>query len=100
MLKKIDQADIDKLDDAQRQNLMVNAEGEYGFAQADEKAWKKHLEQVKASEAAQKKQQVGDKELQDRGLECSIDKRLFVDPMKTPFCGMTYCHDCIENALL
>lgn len=100
MLKKIDQADVDKLDDAQRQNLMVNAEGEYVFAQADEKAWKKHLEQVKASEAAQKKQQVGDKELQDRGLECSIDKRLFVDPMKTPCCGKIYCHDCIENALL
>ncbi|KIW93316.1 uncharacterized protein Z519_05921 [Cladophialophora bantiana CBS 173.52] len=100
MLKKIDQADIDKLDDAQRQNLMVNAEGEYVFAQADEKAWRKHLEQVKAAEAAQKKEQIGDKELQDRGLECSIDKRLFVDPMKTPCCGKTYCHVCIENALL
>ncbi|EXJ54481.1 hypothetical protein A1O7_09821 [Cladophialophora yegresii CBS 114405] len=100
MLKKIDQADIDKLDDAQRQNLMVNAEGEYVFAQADEKAWRKHLEQVKASEAAQKKQNLGDRELQDRGLECPIDKRLFVDPMKTPCCGKTYCHDCIENALL
>ena len=100
MLKKIDQADIENLDDAQRQNLMVNAEGEYVFAQSDEKAWKRHLEAVKASEAAQKKQQVGDKELQDRGLECPIDKRLFVDPMKTPCCGETYCHDCIENALL
>ncbi|EXJ90789.1 hypothetical protein A1O1_03893 [Capronia coronata CBS 617.96] len=100
MLKKIDQADIDKLDDAQRQHLMVNAEGEYVFAQADEKAWRKHLEQVKAAEAAQKKVQIGDKELQDRGLECPIDKRLFVDPMKTPCCGKTFCHDCIENALL
>jgi protein MPE1 len=100
MLKKIEQEDIDKLDETQRQNLMVNAEGEYVFAQADEKAWKKHLEQVKASEAAQKNQQVGDKELRDRGLECPIDKRLFVDPMKTPCCGKTYCHDCIENALL
>jgi protein MPE1 len=100
MLKKIDQADIDKLDESQRQHLMVNAEGEYVFAQADEKAWQKHLEQVKAAEAAQKRVQIGNKELQDRGLECSIDKRLFVDPMKTPCCGKTYCHDCIENALL
>ena len=100
MLKKIDQADIDKLDETQRQNLMVNAEGDYVFAQADEKAWKRHLEQVKAAEAAQRNVQVGDKELQDRGLECSVDKRLFVDPMKTPCCGKTYCHDCIENALL
>ncbi|KAL6248017.1 Protein mpe1 [Rhinocladiella similis] len=100
MLKKIDQSDVDKLDDSDRQKLMVNAEGEYVFAQADEKAWKKHLEQVKAAEAAKEKVQVGDKELQDRGLLCSIDKRLFVDPMKTPCCGKTYCHDCIENALL
>ena len=100
MLKKIDQEDIDKLDETQRQNLMVNAEGEYVFAQADEKAWKRHLEQVKAAEAAQRNVQVGNKELQDRGLECSTDKRLFVDPMKTPCCGRTYCHDCIENALL
>ncbi|KAI1625843.1 DWNN domain-containing protein [Exophiala viscosa] len=100
MLKKIDQSEVDKLDDAQRQHLMVNAEGEYVFAQADEKAWKKHLEQVKAAEAASQKVQVGDKELQDRGLLCPIDKRLFVDPMKTPCCGKTYCHECIENALL
>lgn len=100
MLKKIDQADIDKLDEQQRQHLMVNAEGEYVFAQADEKTWKKHLEQVKASEAEKKKAAEGDKELQERGLECPIDKRLFVDPMRTPCCGKTYCHDCIENALL
>ncbi|RMZ88028.1 hypothetical protein DV736_g4746, partial [Chaetothyriales sp. CBS 134916] len=100
MLKKIDQADIDKLDDEQRQHLMVNAEGEYVFAQADEKAWKRHLEQVEASKKAAQKVQTGDKELQERGLECAIDKRLFVDPMKTPCCGKTYCHDCIENALL
>ena len=100
MLKKIDQADIEKLDDEQRQHLMVNAEGEYVFAQADEKAWKRHLEQVEASKKAAQNVQSGDKELQERGLECPIDKRLFVDPMKTPCCGKTYCHDCIENALL
>lgn len=100
MLKKIDQSEIEKLDDSQRQNLMVNADGEYVFAQADEKAWKRHLEQVKAAEAAQKNVKVGNQVLQDKGLECPIDKRLFVDPMKTPCCGRTYCHDCIENALL
>ena len=100
MLKKIDQADIDKLDEQQRQHLMVNAEGEYVFAQADEKTWKKHLEQVKASEANKQNAAAGNEELRERGLECTIDQRLFVDPMKTPCCGRTYCHDCIENALL
>lgn len=100
MLKKIDQEEFDNLDDAQRQNLMVNADGEYVFAQADEKAWKQHLERVKAAGAAQKGGEQGDKELQSRGLECAIDQRMFVNPMKTPCCGKTYCNDCIENALL
>lgn len=99
MLKKIEQDDIDKLDDAQRQNLMVNAEGEYVYAQADEKTWKKHLEQVQANENA-KKSEVGNKELQERGLECPIDNTMFVDPMKTPCCGKTYCYGCIDNALI
>ena len=100
MLKKIDPEDVDKLDDEQRQKLMVNAEGEYVFAQADEKEWRKHLERVKATEKAQQEAKQGNKGLQDRGLECPIDKRMFVDPMKTPCCGKTYCHDCIENALI
>lgn len=100
MLKKIDPEDVEKLDDEQRQKLMVNAEGEYVFALADEKEWRKHLEKVKATEKAQKEVNMGNKELQERGLECSIDKRMFVDPMKTPCCGKTYCHDCIENALI
>ena len=99
MLKKIEQDDIDKLDDAQRQNLMVNAEGEYVYAQADEKTWKKHLEQVQANANA-KKSDVGSKELQERGLECPIDNTMFVDPMKTPCCGKTYCYGCIDNALI
>jgi protein MPE1 len=100
MLKKIDQEEFDNLDDAQRQNLMVNADGEYVFAQADEKAWKQHLERVKAAGDALKAGEQGDKELQARGLECALDKRMFVNPMKTPCCGKTYCNDCIENALL
>lgn len=100
MLKKIDQEDIDKLDEQQRQHLMVNAEGDFVFAQADEKTWKKHLEQLKASEAGKKDAAEADKDLEERGLACPVDKRLFVDPMKTPCCGKTYCHDCIENALL
>jgi protein MPE1 len=100
MLKKIEQEDIDKLDDQQRQHLMVNAEGEYVFAQADEKTWKKHLEQVNASEASKRNAAEDNKEIVERGLACPIDSRLFVDPMKTPCCGKTYCHDCIENALL
>ena len=100
MLKTIDQSELEKLDETQRQNMMVDADGQYVLAKTDEKEWNKHLEKVKASAAAQEKAGLHDKELESRGLECPIDKRLFVDPMKTPCCGKTYCNECITNALI
>lgn len=100
MLQKLDQSDVDKLDEQQKQNVMVTSEGEYVLAQADKKTWQKFQDQKTANEQAKKNEEVGDKELQELGLECPIDKRMFVEPMKTPCCGKTYCHECIENALL
>ena len=100
MLQKVDKSEIDNLDEDIRQNVMITSEGEYVLAQADKKTWQKFQEQKNATDKAQKNVQTGDKELQELGLECPIDKRMFVDPMKTPCCGKTYCHECIENALL
>lgn len=100
MLQKVDQSEIDNLDESQRQNVMVTAEGEYVLAQADKKTWQKFQDQKNANDQAKKRVQTGSKELQELGLECPIDKRMFVDPVKTPCCGRTYCHECIENALL
>ena len=80
--------------------IMVNAEGEYVVAEPDKKSWEQFQAKTKSSAAAQKAAALGDKELQDRGLECSIDKRIFIDPMKTPCCEKTYCNDCITNALI
>jgi protein MPE1 len=79
---------------------MLNADGKHVLARTDEKEWAKHVEKVNASAAAQQKAGFGDKEQESRGLQCPIDKRLFVDPMKTPCCGKTYCNDCITNALI
>ncbi|KAK7552485.1 DWNN domain-containing protein [Phyllosticta citricarpa] len=93
----------DGLTDETRQpsGVMVNAAGEYVIAKPDEAAWNKYQAKAQASAAQQlENASAGSKELQDRGLECSVDKRMFVDPMKTPCCGMTYCNDCIENALI
>jgi len=100
MLQKVDKSEIENLDEDIRQNVMITSEGEYVLAQADKKTWQKFQDQKNATDKAQKNVQTGDKELQELGLECPIDKRLFVDPMKTPCCGKTYCHECIENALL
>ena len=80
--------------------VMVNAEGEFVIAEPDKASWEQFQAKTKSSAAAQKAAALGDKELQDRGLECSIDKRIFIDPMKTPCCEKTYCNECITNALI
>jgi protein MPE1 len=100
MLKTIDKSELENLDEATRQQMMINGDGDYVIAQTDEKEWKKHQEKVKASAAAQERANKGDQELQSRGLECPIDKRLFVDPVKTPCCQRTYCNECISTALI
>lgn len=88
-------------DTKQPSGIMVNAEGEYVIAEPDKASWEQYQAKAAKATAAQQEAQVsGSKELQDRGLECPIDKRLFVEPMKTPCCGTTYCNDCIENALV
>lgn len=87
-------------DDRQPTGVMINAKGEYVVAEPDKAAWEQFQAKAKASKEQETAANAGSKELQDRGLECSIDKRLFVDPMKTPCCGKTYCNECIENALV
>ena len=87
-------------DTKQFAGLMVNAEGEYVIAEPDKAAWDHYQAKAKISAAAQEAANRGNKDLQDRGLECSIDKHLFVDPTKTPCCQTTFCHDCVVNALL
>ena len=87
-------------DTKQPPGVMVNAEGEWVIAEPDKAAWDQYQAKAKVAAAAQKAAAQGSKELQDRGLECSIDKHLFVDPTKTPCCLKTFCHDCITNALL
>ena len=87
-------------DTKQPTGVMVNSEGEWVVAEPDQAAWEKYQAQTKVSAAAQNAAAQGNKELQDRGIECKIDKRMFVDPTKTPCCQTTYCRECIQNVLL
>ncbi|KAK1469167.1 MPE1 [Colletotrichum lupini] len=80
--------------------IMVNAEGEFVIAEPDKASWEQFQAKAKSSASAAKAIAMGDKELQDQGLECPIDKKMFIDPMKTPCCQKTYCNDCITNALI
>ncbi|KHJ31388.1 putative dwnn domain-containing protein [Erysiphe necator] len=85
----------------QHSGVMINAEGQFVIAEPDKKSWELFQAKTKSSAAAAEKvAAVGNKEIQDRGLECSIDKRIFIDPMKTPCCEKTYCNDCITNSLI
>ena len=87
-------------DTRQPGGVMVNAEGEWVIAEPDKATWAQFEAKTKVAAVAQEAAARGSKELQDKGLECSIDKRLFVDPTKTPCCQSTFCRDCITNALL
>jgi protein MPE1 len=80
--------------------LMVNADGEFVIAEPDKASWEQFQAKTKSSAAAQKAASAEDKELDEKGLLCSIDARMFIDPMKTPCCEKTYCNDCITNALI
>jgi protein MPE1 len=79
---------------------MIDGDGNYVMVKPDKVAWNKFQEKAKQSAAAQEEEARGSRELQQRGLECPIDKRLFVEPTKTPCCQTTYCNECITNALL
>ena len=82
--------------------VMYTATGEWVVAEPDKAAWDKFQAQAKAAADKAEAQQSSSgsaQELAERGLQCPLDGRLFVDPMKTPCCDRTYCRDCIENAL-
>ncbi|KAG7289567.1 hypothetical protein NEMBOFW57_005938 [Staphylotrichum longicolle] len=80
--------------------IMVNADGEFVIAEPDKASWEQFQAKAKANPAAQKATAEEDKEVRERGLECPVDKKLFIEPMKTPCCEKTYCNDCITNALI
>jgi len=80
--------------------IMVNADGEFVIAEPDKAAWEQFQAKAKANPTAQKAAAEEGKVVRERGLECPIDKKMFIEPMKTPCCEKTYCNDCITNALI
>ncbi|OOF90756.1 hypothetical protein ASPCADRAFT_134791 [Aspergillus carbonarius ITEM 5010] len=89
-------------EDLRNTGVMVNADGDFVIAKPDKAAWELYQEKAKASAAAAAEAAAAEysKELQARGLECPIDKRMFLEPTRTPCCRRTYCNDCITNALI
>ncbi|KAL4801396.1 DWNN domain-containing protein [Aspergillus unguis] len=89
-------------EDLRNTGVMVNADGDFIITKPDQASWELYQEKVKASAAAAAEAAAAEhsKELQARGLECPIDKRMFLEPTQTPCCQKTYCNDCITNALI
>lgn len=87
------------VDEEAAKGIMLNAEGEYVQVMTDTKTWEKFQEKTNASKVQAANADAASKEMRERGLECPIDKRRFVDPVKTPCCSKTYCRECIDNAL-
>ncbi len=62
-------------DESKPSGIMVNADGEYVIAEPDKASWEQFQAKAKSNATAQKMASQGDKEVQERGLECSIDQR-------------------------
>ncbi|KAH8178964.1 DWNN domain-containing protein [Sarocladium implicatum] len=80
--------------------VMVNADGDYVIAEPDKASWEQFQAKTKTSSEAKEAEASDDKEAQERGLACPIDKKLLIEPMKTPCCEKSFCNDCITNALI
>ncbi|KAL4785829.1 DWNN domain-containing protein [Aspergillus varians] len=89
-------------EDLRNTGVMVNADGDFIVTKPDQASWELYQEKVKATAAAAAEAAAAEhsRELQARGLECPIDKRMFLDPTQTPCCHKSYCNDCITNALI
>ncbi|KFA60296.1 hypothetical protein S40285_07697 [Stachybotrys chlorohalonatus IBT 40285] len=102
-LQKVDKATILAQSDGDEtkrpSGIMVNAEGEFVRAAPDKASWEQFQARANTSAVA-KEATVESKEVKERGLECSLDNKMFIDPMKTPCCQKTFCNDCITNALI
>ncbi|KAL1837114.1 hypothetical protein VTJ49DRAFT_4277 [Mycothermus thermophilus] len=104
-LKTVDKAtalghNADGDDSKTPSGIMVNADGEFVIAEPDKASWEQFQAKAKVKPDAKKATAEEDKEVRERGLECPVDKKLFIEPMKTPCCEKTYCNDCITNALI
>ncbi|KYK59009.1 uncharacterized protein DCS_00136 [Drechmeria coniospora] len=102
-LQKVDKAVVMAQSDGDESKrpsgIMVNAEGDFVIAEPDKASWERFQAKTKSS-GPDKEVLAENKEVQERGLECSIDRKMFIEPMKTPCCQKTFCNDCITNAVI
>src|ERR1700760_1231448 len=99
-VEKTDDDNEDPNDESKHKGYMIDADGNRVRVKTDTASWEKEQARQKAAAAQKQAAEKENKELEERGLECPIDHRLFDVPMKTPCCSKTYCNQCIEDALV
>lgn len=82
------------------QGVRLNAAGEFVIVEPDKASWEQYQVKTKAGAGGTDEPAPKDKELQEKGLECALDHKMFIDPNKTPCCGRTYCSECVTNYLI
>jgi protein MPE1 len=101
-LQKVDKATVlaqtDGDESKRPSGIMVNAEGDFVIAEPDKASWEKF--QAKTKTSTVKGKTSDDQEIRELGLECPIDNKMFIEPLKTPCCQKTFCNDCITIALM
>lgn len=80
-------------------SYMVNSEGQFVVQVPDQAAWEAFQKKNAMSKEQEAVLEARSKEIADRGLQCPVEKHIFVNPVKTPCCKKTYCTECIENEL-
>ncbi|KAI5120369.1 hypothetical protein M0805_006891 [Coniferiporia weirii] len=78
------------------QGVMVTPDGGYVVAQPDRASWQKQVARSKGMTPSD----VRERPPTDPALACPVDNKLFLDAVKTPCCGTSYCEECIHSHLL
>ncbi|PRT56602.1 putative RING finger protein P8B7.15c [Wickerhamiella sorbophila] len=84
---------VEKPADDDSGSYLMDADGQYVVAVADDRSWK-DFQKRQLQQTAKARREVPD-ELQD-----PITHELIVDPVKTPCCGKTYSDQSIQDALI
>uniref|UniRef100_A0A060SX09 ARAD1A04950p n=1 Tax=Blastobotrys adeninivorans TaxID=409370 RepID=A0A060SX09_BLAAD len=81
-------------DDESNNTYMINEDGDYVVAVADNASWDEYQSRAKA------RMQKKDERPDDPELEDPLTHKLFEKPVKTPCCGKTYSDEAIQHELL
>ena len=97
-LKTVAKPELDADGNAVGGGVMVDGNGEYVIAQADNESWNKYVARTTQVKSDDIYTQPVPEDMSD--AKCPICHNLMRKAVKTPCCGKSYCEECIQQALL